>query len=57
MCALQSKSESHNGCIAHSSVQTLVGLLVGRPRGTTNLVRPCVVEPKVDPLCTRHDIV
>jgi hypothetical protein len=56
-CVLRSKNESHNGCIAHSSVQTLVNLLVGQPRGTANFSGPCVVQPEVDPLRTGCDVV
>jgi len=58
MCAFRSKSESHNGCcIAHSNVRTLVGLLAGQPRGTANLVGPCGVQPEVDSLHTRRDVI
>ncbi len=49
-CILRSRSESHNGCIAHSGVRALVGLLMGQPRGTANLVGPCAIQLEVDPL-------
>ncbi len=49
-CVLQSKSESHNGCIVHSGIRTFVGLLIGWPRVTANLAGPCAIQPKVDPL-------
>jgi hypothetical protein len=50
MCILRSKNESHNGCITHSGVRALVGLLAGRPKGTTNRAGPCAIQPEVDPL-------
>ncbi len=48
LCNLRSTSKIHNGYIVHSSIQALVGLLAGRPRGTANLARPCVVQPEID---------
>jgi hypothetical protein len=49
-CVLQSRNKSHNGRLAHSGFRTLVGLLIGWPRGVTNLAGPCVVQLGVDAL-------
>jgi len=39
------------------SVRTFVSLFASRPRGTTNLAGPCVVQLKVDPLRTQCGVI
>jgi hypothetical protein len=57
MCVLQSKSESHNGYIAYSSIRAFLDLLASRLGGTANLARPCAVQLEVDPLRMRRGVV